>query len=140
MSTEAYKKRKRDWAKTESQKEYRRNYMRRWRAKNLERSNELARESHARNRHKHIDKYRAYHLKKTYNITEEDFQEMLLKQEGKCLICGKSHKEASRGLHIDHDHSTGKIRGLLCSKCNGSLGWYEKHKALIENYLKDIVY
>lgn len=47
-----------------------------------------------------------------------------------CEICGKSSS-----LCIDHDHSTGDFRGLLCSVCNRQLGWYENNKNNIEKYL-----
>ena len=135
MSTEAYRKRKRDWAKTDSQKEKRKLYMRIWREKNRSKHNETARKSHERNKHKHLGKARTYWLMSRYNITEEQYQQMLILQNVKCLICGKEHKDTSKGLHIDHDHETNLIRGLLCSKCNTALGWYEKYKSNIESYL-----
>lgn len=135
MSTEEYKKRKREWAKTESQKKYRREYMRVWREKNREKHNETARKSHEKNKHKHIGEARIRWLMSKYNMTEDDYKEMLLNQNNKCLICGKEHSETSKGLHIDHDHDTDIVRGLLCSKCNGSLGWYEKYKDNIKSYL-----
>ena len=135
MSTEAYRKRKRDWAKTESQKEKRKIYMRSWREKNRAKHNETARKSHERNKHKHIGKARIYWLMSRYNMTEEQYKQMLLNQSNKCLICGKEHENTTKGLHVDHDHNTNIIRGLLCSKCNTALGWYEKYRIEIENYL-----
>lgn len=141
MSTEAYRKRKRDWAKTESQRIYRRDYMRKWSSENRERANEIARKSHKKNSYKHVLKRREDHLKKSYNLTIEDYNNLLVKQNNKCYICGKLHECLKKGLHVDHNHETGSIRGLLCSKCNGALGWYEKNKMVITEYLnKDIVY
>lgn len=134
---EKYRERKRDWAKTESQKKYRREYMRIWREKNRDKHNETARKSHEKNKYKHIGKSRIYWLMSRYNMTENDYKKMLLSQKNKCLICGKNHDDTTKGLNIDHNHNTGKIRGLLCSKCNGSLGWYEKHKSEIEIYLNN---
>lgn len=61
-----------------------------------------------------------YHLKKEYGITVEEFDEMILTRGGMCDICEKSAK-----LCVDHDHNTGKIRGLLCSPCNVSLGGFK---------------
>ena len=60
-----------------------------------------------------------------------------------CEICGRpiedcvkwDSKFAPKNLSIDHDHNTNKFRGLLCSLCNRQLGWYEKYKQQIENYL-----
>ena len=137
---EGYRKRKREWAKTDSQKEYRRNYMRIWREENREKHNRLARESHQRNKYKHIGEQRKYQLKRNYGITEEQYNEMFKKQNGLCYICkqpphGHGLNKQLKRLHIDHDHNTNKIRGLLCSRCNGALGWYEKYKNDINLYL-----
>lgn len=60
-----------------------------------------------------------------------------------CEICGRTIEEcvhweskyAPKNFCIDHDHKTLKFRGLLCSVCNRQLGWYEKHKTKIEEYL-----
>ena len=60
-------------------------------------------------------------LKKKYGMTPEDYTAMYRKQEGKCLICNRFFG----GLVVDHDHVTGEVRGLLCRKCNGVLGWIE---------------
>ncbi len=54
-----------------------------------------------------------------YKITEKDYGDMFIKQNGVCAICGNPPKIK---LHVDHCHNTNKIRGLLCSPCNMSLG------------------
>ena len=69
---------------------------------------------------------RAYNLKVTYNMTLEDYQRMFDTQKGKCAICKKHQNEFKYPLHVDHDHNTGKVRGLLCGRCNAGLGYYEK--------------
>ena len=136
---EAFRKRRREWAKTPSQKIYRRKYMRMWTEKNREKYNKWAREYHRKNKWKYDTpefkrKLRSYHLKRTFGITIEEYENLLKKQENVCAIC-KNNMIFKRKLDVDHDHKTGKIRGLLCSNCNGSLGWYEKNKKMIENYL-----
>ena len=72
------------------------------------------------------DKYKASarntKLKATYGITEDDYQQMLLRQHNVCAICFR-HQHYQR-LAVDHDHKTGKVRGLLCSHCNRGLGHY----------------
>lgn len=63
------------------------------------------------------------HFKARYGITREDYDLMLEGQGGTCAICGSPPK-ANR-LHVDHDHATGRVRGLLCTKCNTSLHYIE---------------
>jgi hypothetical protein len=58
-----------------------------------------------------------YAINKTHKIDPEEFESMLRSQNGFCLICANSEK-----LVIDHCHSTGKIRGLLCNRCNVAIG------------------
>lgn len=63
---------------------------------------------------------------KRYGITLIEFDEMFKSQNGVCAICGKPetgyNQHGIRRLCIDHDHNTGRIRGLLCGKCNHMLG------------------
>lgn len=137
---DGYRKRKREYARTPEERAKRTAYMAAWRVKNREKHNRQARESHARNAHKHIGKRRDYHLKRVHGITREEYDAILMAQGGVCLICGLPER-GSRGrsgrryLAVDHCHKTGKRRGLLCSKCNGNLGWFEKFKAKVEAYL-----
>lgn len=60
-------------------------------------------------------------LKRYYNITLEEYDQMVGIQGGKCAICGGKNPNGKR-LHVDHNHKTGKIRGLLCFECNTALG------------------
>jgi hypothetical protein len=63
---------------------------------------------------------------KKFNLDVIKYQEMFKAQNGLCAICGKPetnmYKGKIRNLAVDHDHATGRIRGLLCSKCNTGLG------------------
>lgn len=73
------------------------------------------------------DGKRNYHLQKNYGISLEEYDEMWDTQEGICASCGeletaKNPIGAIRRLSVDHDHKTGKVRGLLCSRCNQALG------------------
>ncbi len=63
---------------------------------------------------------RKRHLKHKYNIESEVYDEMLEKQKGKCGICNSVFEIYC----VDHNHETGKIRGLLCSSCNKGLGMF----------------
>jgi hypothetical protein len=80
---------------------------------------------------------RKHKLKQKFGITPEIYERMVFEQGGMCLIC--SGPPTSSGLAIDHDHETGKIRGLLCSRCNCGLGMFQDdHNILIRavEYLK----
>jgi len=61
---------------------------------------------------------REKYLQRVYGISLDQYQDLLKKQSGKCAICGKPDKEAYKGLHVDHNHATREIRGLLCAYCN----------------------
>jgi hypothetical protein len=71
---------------------------------------------------------------KLYGITVQDYDRMLKKQDGVCLICKRPEK--NRKLAVDHDHETGAVRGLLCTSCNNTLGWFERYLPSIMKYLK----
>lgn len=68
---------------------------------------------------------RKQYLKRTFGITEEEFLLRLNQQNGKCLICGVGLLEIGTHTHIDHDHKTNKIRGILCTNCNRGLGHFK---------------
>lgn len=62
-----------------------------------------------------------YELKKLYGITVEQYNEMLESQGGVCAICHDNNIRELK-LAVDHDHETGKVRGLLCDRCNRGIG------------------
>ncbi len=64
---------------------------------------------------------RYFGLKHRHGISKADYETLLAKQEGACGICHKPPPE-NQYLHVDHDHKTGRIRGLLCKSCNMGLG------------------
>jgi hypothetical protein len=73
-----------------------------------------------------------------YGIDVPDYERMLEEQGGGCYICGeKPAKE--RALDIDHDHKTGKVRGLLCSRHNRALGFFNDDIRLIVKVLEYLV-
>lgn len=65
---------------------------------------------------------RKHYLNKAYKLTLEEWNDLATKQENRCAICGKHRQEIFRGLMVDHDHKTGKVRGLLCFHCNAGMG------------------
>lgn len=76
---------------------------------------------------------RAYKsILKKYGLSVEDYEKLLILQNSKCKICGSTsgQKEGSR-LFVDHCHSTGKVRGLLCHNCNAGLGHFKDSTDLL---------
>lgn len=67
-------------------------------------------------------KYQRIRKLKNYNLTQEDYNKLLIAQQFKCKICGCEENINKEPFDIDHCHSTGKVRGLLCRKCNAGLG------------------
>jgi hypothetical protein len=68
---------------------------------------------------------RKYKLRFKYGITIDEYNKMLKKQNNVCLICKRPETEHNKNLAVDHNHNTGKVRGLLCCKCNKGLGHFE---------------
>ena len=62
---------------------------------------------------------RHYHLKRRYGIGAAEVDALIRGQGGVCPICGRESPE-----HVDHDHATGRVRGVLCFNCNGGLGQF----------------
>jgi len=75
-------------------------------------------------------------LKHKYGLTADAYLDLLDRQHHKCAICGKPQTSIKRRLAVDHDHKTGKVRGLLCFRCNTALGAYEFIRPLAEAYLR----
>lgn len=67
-----------------------------------------------------------YNIKQKFGLCAEDYYSMLDSQNGRCAICGRKPDETwkKKRLSVDHDHGTGKIRGLLCHKCNLAIGQF----------------
>ena len=59
---------------------------------------------------------------KVHGLTLEDYDRMFDRQRGLCLIC---HQPSPKNLHVDHDHDSGKVRGLLCMRCNVGMGSFD---------------
>ncbi len=72
---------------------------------------------------------------KRYGMTIADHDAMIKKQNGVCVICGDPPGVIGRWstLHIDHDHATGKVRGLLCHGCNVGLGLFRDSSKFLKN-------
>ena len=75
-------------------------------------------------------------LQRLYGITLEDYNVLFERQQGCCAICEKHQVEFKTILNVDHCHTTGKVRALLCTKCNVGLGIYENWKDKFKEYLE----
>lgn len=69
---------------------------------------------------------------KNYGITLEQYEEMYNEQQGKCACCDRHESEFKRGLHVDHCHTTDQVRGLLCTKCNPGIGYFDDNVESLE--------
>jgi len=84
-----------------------------------------------------VKKYkRTSRFRQIYDLSYEDFLKMWENQNGRCAICGKFFNEPSDAC-VDHNHKTGKVRGLLCPNCNSALGFLNDD---IDLMLKAAVY
>lgn len=111
-----------------------------WKEKNPERAAELQKQYRERNRELLNAKRKAIYEAnkpaeqaarrrskiKSYGLSPEQFEQMLAQQSGRCAICKTDKPTVKIGgsFRIDHCHSTGKVRGLLCMKCNSGLGMF----------------
>lgn len=86
----------------------------------------------------HYEVYgRPRHILKTYGLTEEDYNTLLTKQKYQCFSCNKEHGTFKNDrLFIDHCHTTGKVRGLLCQGCNFALGAVKDNIETLRNLIK----
>lgn len=127
-------------------------YNKKWRLENKDKLKEAKRQyynevkntweyiSHSkeyRKKHRIIskDKERNGHYVRKYKITLNDYNQMCINQNNSCGICTKSEQELGKKLAVDHCHTTGKVRGLLCSKCNAALGFMYEHIQSIKNMI-----
>jgi len=79
-------------------------------------------------------KEREASLKRLYGITLEDYKKLFQEQKGVCAIC-KEYKVTNKSdkLYVDHNHTTGNVRGLLCHFCNQGLGNFEDNINLLQS-------
>jgi hypothetical protein len=82
------------------------------------------------------DVWRKGQLKRLYGLTLDEYQDMLAKQNGKCAICAVHEDSVTRKFSVDHDHKTGKIRGLLCNNCNTGIGNLRDSIELLEQAIR----
>lgn len=100
-------------------------YQREWRRRNPHKLAEYKQREKEKERSptkEQRERKRNYDLVRCFGISVQQYDELLKQQNGGCAICDRPNAD-SRGhrLHVDHDHKTGEIRGLLCASCNKDL-------------------
>lgn len=140
MHTEKNAKKKKE--KRMLSKEQKKEYMKKWHQDHKEQvkkwyqdNKERLREYNNKYDQEHKEQKKEYRYKKKYNLTLEEIDQLLITQNYKCLICGESLLVNKR--HIDHNYKTGKVRGILCAKCNTGLGQFRDNSELLR---KAVVY
>lgn len=90
---------------------------------------------------------RAWNLRKKYGLSLQEFEQLMMRQDGCCAICHQpprlrrfvnrwKTKADIAVLIVDHDHRTGAVRGLLCNECNRALGLFHEDPALLHSALE----
>ena len=85
-----------------------------------------------------------YRLKKEYGLSPEDYSKMIAKTDGKCEICevvlilDRTNKRVGENICVDHNHTNGKVRGILCVNCNLALGLVKEKKEVLNKMIKYI--
>lgn len=85
--------------------------------------------------HPHV--WKDIDLQRRFGISLDEYIKMAIAQHNKCAICGDEEKEVRNGtpknLAVDHDHATGKVRGLLCTACNQGIGKFKDDPQILKN-------
>lgn len=83
------------------------------------------------NRDRRLKKLREIHLRNKFQLTPDEYDRILESQGGVCALC-ECEPTSGISLHVDHDHGTGEIRGLLCMRCNNALGLFREDADLLK--------
>lgn len=110
---------------------------RKWRSENLELARALGREAEKKRAAKNPQRHREYHLRTRYGISFEDEQQMLSAQGNACAICQEPFvAEYNRGYAVDHCHKSTRVRGLLCRRCNVTLGQVDDQVKILRQMIE----
>ena len=120
----------------DAHKEERKKYSKEYRKNNVEKVRKYQRKYDKNN----SSQKKNTTIKRNYGITLEEYNIIFNNQQGCCAICKKHQDEFKIPFGVDHNHKTGKIRGLLCGKCNLLLGYANDNITTLESatiYLKN---
>lgn len=88
-----------------------------------------------RNREKVLISSRKNWIKTKYGISIDEYNQKLTQQNNCCAICEKHESTFQRRLAVDHDHTTGKVRDLLCTKCNLAFGYVDENPEILQKMI-----
>lgn len=71
-------------------------------------------------------------LLKQYGLTPEQYNQILIAQDHKCALCFSPNPGSKGTFHVDHDHKTNQVRGLLCHSCNTALGLFKDNPQILQ--------
>lgn len=110
-------------------------YVKNWYTKNREKMRQYSKEYWAKPEKK-LENRKSW-LKRAYGITPEAYQVLLDSQNGCCAICrGQEINSRRKYLSVDHNHATGKVRGLLCHHCNALIGYSKENVYTLQKALE----
>jgi hypothetical protein len=98
------------------------------------------------NAERHLETNRNWRIPRTYGIPAAQYDDMLAAQGGLCAICGEKEKTVHGrtgmpfNLSIDHDHQTGRVRGLLCQACNRAIGMLKDDTDVLRKALEYLLH
>ena len=125
-------KRQQAYQKTPAGREVAKKTYKKWRAENLELARKLSREGNKQARKTDPRRFKSYDLKRRYGIPLEQYEALLAAQHGTCAICCAPEPGGRGMFHVDHCHTSLKIRGLLCTHCNAGLGQFKDSPERLE--------
>ncbi len=101
-----------------------------WRARNPEKDWAFTSKWRKNNKERHKESHQKWYLKHKYNLTLEEYRTLVAAQNNECAIC---RLPATKTLAVDHCHSSGLVRGLLCKQCNFILGFSKDSIEILKN-------
>ncbi len=104
--------------------------------KNKERIKKNNKNYYERNKEAYVKRTSAYARQKKYNLSIEEIKSLFDQQQGMCAICSSALNFENRHTHVDHCHTTGLVRGILCSPCNHGLGRFKDNIDVLKQAIK----
>lgn len=142
LTLKKWRSKNKDRLKKQAQSPERKKYLKKWR-QNPEVKKKAAayqRKQRSKNKEQHALIQRKSALKSLYGVTLEWYDEKLREQGMCCAICGADtpRRKNTKNFSVDHDHSTGITRGLLCTKCNALIGYANESPDILTSAIEYI--